>query len=399
MSQSVLLPPRLSGYAEELARAEEDIAGLESRLKVRPRDLEQRVRLLYRMFHRASLTGAMEFFEALGTATAEAIAEFGPIEDLCLLKANLDLRFHRLAEARQDLELAPLLPGRSEGRVVLADIDFQLGRYDEARSALEAVIAEKPTWDNLARLAYWESKLGDAKLADRLYEEAEEELTAKQMRSYSWLELQRGVLALQHGLYDGARLHYRRAEESYPGHWHTDEHLAELLAAEERFSEAEALFKQVIARVPKPELQQALGELYLLTGRAEEAQPWFDRALAAYLESVRRGGVHYFHHLADFYADAREVPAEAVRWARMDAAMRPNFSTQAALAWALHRNGDAFEAVQCIRLALASGARDAGIFSIAAAVLEAGGNSKEGRRYAQAALEINPRHGNFHMHH
>lgn len=398
-SQAVLRPPQLGGYSEELARAEADIAKLELRLQRYPRDLELRVRLLYRLFHRASLTCAMASFEALEAATLEAIHEFGPKEDLCLLKANLDLRFHRLAEARSDLERSPLLPGRLEGRVLLADLAFQEGRYEAARLGLEEVIKESPTWDNLARLAHWKSKLGDADEAYRLYEEAEDDLTAKQMRSYAWLELQCGVLALQHGRYAEAGFHYRRAEEAYPGHWQTDEHFAELLAAEGRFDEAEALFKKVIARAPKPELQQALGELYLFAGRTDEAQPWLDRALAAYLESVRGGGVHYFHHLADFYADAREEPAEAVRWARKDVAMRPNFSTQAAMAWALYRNGELAEAVEYIRLALSSGVRDAGIFSTASTVFEAAGKSAEGQSYAQAALRINPGQGNFHMHH
>jgi tetratricopeptide (TPR) repeat protein len=219
------------------------------------------------------------------------------------------------------------------------------------------------------------------------------------MRSYAWLELQRGVLALTHGRYIEARKHYQRAEDAYPGHWHTDEHFAELLAAEEKFDEAAVLFREVIARCPKPELQQALGELYLFCGRPEAAQPWLDGALAAYLESVERRGVHYFHHLADFYADAREEPAEAVRWARKDIEMRSNFSTQAAMAWALYRNGQLSEAVEYIRLALSSGVRDAGIFSTAATLFDAAGETAESQRFAQTAFEINPQHQNFHMHH
>ena len=398
-SQIALPPPRLAGYSEELARAEADIAKLESQLQRHPRDLELQVRLAYRLFHCASLAGTMDQFHAVEAAILEAIADFGPKEDLCLLKANLDFRFHRLAEVRRDLEMSPLLAGRFEGRVLLADLDFQEGRYEAARLGLEALIKEDPTWDNLARLAHWMSKLGDAADADKLYQEAEDDLTAKQMRSYAWLELQRGVLALHHGNYEDAWLHYRRADEAYPGHWHTDEHIAELLAAEGRFDEAESLFKRVIARAPKPELQQALGELYIFTGRIGEAQPWLDRALAAYVDSVRHGGVHYFHHLADFYADARVQPTEAVKWARKDVDLRSNFSTQAAMAWALYRNGELTGAMEFIRLALSSGVRDAGIFSTAAAVFEATGKSAEGRSYAEAALQINPRHGNFHMHH
>jgi tetratricopeptide (TPR) repeat protein len=397
-TQGALRRPQLPGYAEELSSAELDIAGLQSRQQSHPGNLEKQVRLAYRLFHRASLTGNMAHFEAVEAAVKETIDEFGSKEDVCLLKANLDFRFHRLGEVRRDLQMCPLLSGRFEGRVLLADLDFQEGRYEAARLAFEHLIAENRTWDNLARLAHWKSKLGDIAEADQLYEEAEDDLTAKQMRSYAWLELRRGILALTHGRYEDAWKHYRRADEAYPGHWHTDEHFAELMAAEGRFDQAAQLFQEVIARAPKPELQQALGELYVLSGRAEEAQPWFDGALAIYLESVQRGGVHYFHHLADFYTHAREDPAEAVRWAREDLQMRSNFSTQAAMAWALYRNGKLSEAVGYIRLALSSGVRDAQIFSTAATLFEAAGNA-ESEHYAQAALRINPKHQNFHMHH
>lgn len=398
-SEAILPPPQLAGYSEELACAEKDVDELESRLQRHPRDLEKRVRLAYRLFHCASLTGNMGQFEAVEATILKTIAEFGPKEDLCLLKANLDFRFHRLAEVRRDLQMCPLLSGRLEGRVLLADLDFQEGRYETAREGYERLIEENRTWDNLARLAYWKSKLGEVAEADGLYEEAEDDLTAKQMRSYAWLELQRGVLALTHGRYADARRHYRRAEESYPGHWYTDEHFAELLAAEGKFEDAEALFQRVIARAPKPELQQALGELYLFIGRQQEAQPWLDRALDGYLASVERGGVHYFHHLADFYTDAREQPDEAVHWAQKDIEMRSNFSTRTAMAWALYRDGQLSRGLEYIRMALSSGVRDARIFSNAAAIFEAAGETIESQKYSEASRQINPNHHNFHMHH
>ena len=397
--ETVLPTPQLPGYAEELARAESHIADLEVRRRSHPGDLEKRLRLAYRLFHLASLTGSIAHFEAVDAAIRETLEQFGPKEDLCLLKANLDFRFHRLEDVRRDLGMCPQLAGRFEGRALLADLDFQEGRYRAARLELERLIAENRTWDNLARLAHWESKLGDVSEADRLYEAAEDELTAKQMQSYAWLELQRGVLALTHGRSADAGNHYQRADKAFPGHWYTDEHLAELRATEGKLDGAVALFRRAIARAPKPELQQALGELYLISGRPEEAQPWLDSALTTYLRSVEDGGVHYFHHLADFYSDARDEPTEAVKWARKDIAMRSNFSTQAAMAWALYRNGQLSQAVQYIRLALSSGVRDARIFSIAATIFEALGDAAESQNYAQMALRINPGHRDFHMHH
>jgi tetratricopeptide (TPR) repeat protein len=219
------------------------------------------------------------------------------------------------------------------------------------------------------------------------------------MQSYSWLELQRGLLSFQRGQYTDAARHYERADRAFPGHWYTDEHFAELMAAEGKLEDAVALLRQVLLRVPKPELQQALGELYLACGREEEAQPWFDRAQAKYLESVERGDVHYFHHLADFYSHARKDPSEALRWARKDLELRSNFSTQAAMAWALYCNDQLHEAIKYIRQALSSGVQDGEIFSVAASLFEAAGESAQSQIYAAAALRINARFDNFHMHH
>jgi tetratricopeptide (TPR) repeat protein len=397
--QSVLQDRQVAGFQEDLLRAEREVSLLTLRCQDYPDDLQGRVRLAYRMFHRASLTGKMRQLDEAEAAILEAIRQFGPKEDLCLLKANLDFRLHRLSEVRRDLEMAPLLPGRFDARVLKADLAFQEGQYGLSRSTLEELIRENPTWDVIARLAHWKSKLGDSEEADQLYEQAEDELTAKQMLSYAWLELQRGLLDFNHGRYDEARAHYRRAEATYPGHWYTAEHFAEILAAEGEFSKADELLKDVVSRTSKPELHQALGELYLYANRSAEAQPWLDSALTGYLDSVLRGEVHYLHHLADFYADARLEPVEALKWSERDFKMRPNYATQSALAWALYRNDRIREALQHIQAAVACGVRDAVIFSTASELFEASGDTEKSRHFADLALQINPKHKSFRFHH
>jgi len=398
-TQSILREKPVTVFEKELARIEAQVSSLKSRCQEHPSDLQSRIRLVYRMFHQATLTGKMAQLEELETVLREVIERFGPKEDLCLLKANLDFRLHRLPEVRHDLEMAPLLSSRFEARILVADLTFQEGQYHATRSALEELISENPTWDTVARLAYWTSKLGDPEEADRFYLQAEDELTAKQMLSYAWLELQRGMLDFNRGRYADAWTHYRTAEASYPGHWHTAEYFAELFAAEGNFKEAEALLLDVIRRTSRPEIQQALGELYLYMDRTEEAEPLFDSALSAYLSSVQRGDVHYFHHLADLYADARQEPREALRWAQKDFEMRPNYGTQSALAWALYRNNSIAESLKYMNLALASGVRDPVIFSTASELLWAAGETEKSLFFADIALKINPQHKNYRMHH
>src|SRR5260370_22171169 len=104
--------------------------------------------------------------------------------------------------------------------------------------------------------------MGDLQGAHRLYREAEAEMTAKEMRSYAWLEVQRGFLAFSRGAYPDARSNYDRAEGAYPGYWLVDEYQAELLGAEGRHAEAIELFQWLLRPTPPPHLRPTNVGLY-----------------------------------------------------------------------------------------------------------------------------------------
>jgi tetratricopeptide (TPR) repeat protein len=385
-------------YQSELERIEGSIAELRDHALLPPTDTRKVTAYVHSVYQHAVHTGNLVALEAAEPVIDEGIHRIRFPGDLYFLKANLAFKLHRLGDVRRNLAADPSLSSGAQAKALLADLDFQEGRYAQAKDGYLDVIDRNRTWDNLARLAHFESKMGDAEAADRLFIAAEDELTAKEMRSYAWIELQRGLLDLAHGRHDEATDHYQRAERAYSGHWLTAEHQAELLGAQGRYDEAAALYADVVERVTKPEIQQAFGELLSVMGERERAQAWLAKALAGYLAAAQRGGVHYDHHLVDFYADVVKDGAEAVKWARKDIALRDNFSSQAALAWALHRAGQFGEALERMREALASGARSAHLFSQAAAVFRAAGRAEDAERYARQAAQINPRHRSFHVH-
>jgi tetratricopeptide (TPR) repeat protein len=389
---------RPNDYEFDLEKIDRHVSELDRRQVNKLFDREETTRLAFYRYQRACLSGRLTDFEAAEATIDAAIEKLGLTADLCFLKASYDFKFHRLAETRRHLEAVPGLSESPLAKSVLADLAFQEGSYEDARRAYEALIEENRTWDNLARLAHFTAKMEDADGADRLYAEAEDELTAKEMRSFAWVELQRGLLDIQRGRYADAMAHYTRAQRAYSGYWLVDEHLAELLAAQGELDRAASLYERVIERVPRPEFHQALGELYAFMGELEKAQPHEEQALTAYLESTRAGDVHYYHHLVDFYADVREDGAEAVKWARRDLELRRNFSTQGALAWALYRNGQFDEAARTITESLSSGAIDAHLFHRAAEIHRAAGSTLEAERYHQLAAGLNPHHQNFHVH-
>ena len=141
-----------------------------------------------------------------------------------------------------------------------------------------------------------------------------------------------------------------------------------------------------------------LANFYAAMGDQEQADIWFDKALDGFLRASRYGGVHYYHHLVDFYSDVRENGPEAVKWARKDLELRPNYGTEGALAWALYRDGQIAEANCMMDRALASGARDGHLFAKAATIKSAAGFEKENEKLARQAYNLNPNHDGFHVH-
>jgi tetratricopeptide (TPR) repeat protein len=387
-----------TNFDTDLERIDQGIAELADNALQFPVDRVKITKLAYLQYQRASLTGNLDELNVADRTLDHAIEHLGRDGDLYFLKANIHFKVHRLDDVEQDLNASTDLLESPQGRALKADLDFQQGRYDAAKTGYETLIEDERSWDALARLAYFNFKMGDFENADSLYDEAVDELTAKEMRHYSWVELQRGVVDLTQGQYEKAREHYQRAERAYSGHWMVQEHFAELLGAEGKNVEAEAMYRRVIARVPRPDFQQALGELYLSMGKSEEANDVLKRAETAFLDSAQRGEVHYYHHLADLYADVFENGAEAVKWAQKDLELRRNFSTLAAMASALYRAGEFAKALELMNESLASGVKDARLFRLAGLIHKAFSPNGKADHYLQMAAAINPHYENFHVH-
>jgi len=383
-----------AGYAAEMRRIDEDIAAL-----ARASDPEAITRRLYRLYQKASIAGDLAGLAEIIAAIDDSLAALANPGDLYLLKANAAFKLHKLTEVAAALRAVPSVHDSDEGLLIRADLDFQHGDYLAAENGYAGVLRHERSWGALARLAHLRGKMGQRADADRLYEEAQDQLTAKEMRAYAWLEVQRGFLHFARGRHGEARLRYQRADKAYPGYWLVEEHIAELLGAAGRYEEAAGVLERIVSTVDRPDLDQAIGELYELAGQSGAARSWKRRALSAYLQSAEHGEVHYYHHLVDYYTDAAEDGAEAVEWAYKDLQLRENFATQAALAWSLYRDGQLSDAVCWIDRALASGVVDALLASRAGEIHRAAGNEVEARNRREQAMKLNPAVAGFHLHH
>ena len=266
---------------------------------------------------------------------------------------------------------------------------------------MPAARAAHPGWEVLARLANLTTLRGDRDGADQLYERAEADVDAKSMRTFAWLEVQRGRGAFARGRFDEARLRYDRAARAYSGDWQVEARRAELAAARGEGAEAIAAYTRVAERTGSPDIAQALGELYSYLGRPAEAAPWYQRAVAAYTRSVERGEVHYLHALAAFHADVSGDAAAALHWSETDRELRPGVAAvRDQLAWALFRAGRIDDARRESATVLAMGVPDAHALYHAAMIALAAGRSDEGGALLRRVAAVNPLYTTtFHAHH
>jgi tetratricopeptide (TPR) repeat protein len=388
---------RPSDFESELVSLDREIAALGGHA-VPQIEAQLAKRLAQRLYQRAALTEREDHFHAVRRVLDNLHDRDAREPGVALLDASLQLRFHRLGAARAALQRSPDLAGSSEAQMIAADIDLQMGRYDAAERSYRAVVARDPSWRSLARLAFLTGLRGDAHAADRLYEKAADDVTAKEMRAYAWLQLQRGQLHFTRGRYDQARVHYDLAERAYSGFWLVDEYAAELLAAERRFGEAITRYTRAIARAPRPDLLQQLGDVYVFAGKPDEAKRWHARAREGYQASIDRGEVQVLHHLAGFYADVERDGPRAVKHAREDVELRPGYASLDALAWALYVDGNLPESVAYADRALASGIVDGHLYYHAATIKGAAGDEAGARRLFAALETLNPRYRDFHVH-
>jgi tetratricopeptide (TPR) repeat protein len=351
---------------------------------------ERETRLLYLRFQHTLLTGEIGQLNALELAIDDAIGSSSRHADLWLLKAYVAVQLHRFSDAETFLHMDASLRRCAQGRLVQCDVDLQRGRYASARAEVEFALGEDLSWDGLARLAHLTYVMGDIDAAERLYVRAQDELTAKQMRSYAWLEVQRGLMNLQRGRHDRAFASYERANAAYSGYWLVEERIAELMGARGQFDQAIAAYARLYATSAKPEWEHALGDLYGLSGEPRLANEWKTKALSHYLESASRGQVRYFHFLVDLCCELAGQGNAAVEWARKDEKIRSNYTTQGDLAWASYRNGEVHAALKWVNKALASGAVSARLFLQAACIYSAAGDMDSSARYMRLSMAANP---------
>jgi tetratricopeptide (TPR) repeat protein len=327
---------------------------------------------------RASLR-AMPAEQNAGGLAALALAEFAA---------------HEFLPARDHaLRLIALEGRKGYPYDILGDVLSELGDYSGATAAYAKMVevggrgvgAET----RLARADLLRGRAAGA--ADRLRSARALALAqeAPARETLAWIDWQLGEVAFSVGDYMKAEQHYRSALTTFPTYYRALGGLGRALAAEGDMAGAIASYERALQVIPDPAFAAALGDLYKLSGREQEAAAQY--ALVEQIGKLNAAnGSLYNRQVALFYADHDLRPDEAYTQAAREYADRRDVYGADAVAWTALKAGRIAEAQAAIKEALRLGTSDARLFYHAGLVALAANDRQAARDYLQHALALSP---------
>jgi tetratricopeptide (TPR) repeat protein len=279
----------------------------------------------------------------------------------------------------------------SDAYGVLGDALLEVGRYHEAQAAYHYMIELDESLYSYSRLAGLKSLRGDSAGATADLERAiAAGKAAKQpAESIAWAEWQLGSEQFTVGNLAQAEACYQRSLGTYPNYYRALSGMAQVRAAQKRYSEAVDLYQKAIAILPMPDYAAALGDVYEKMGQREQARRQYE--LVEYIGRLNDlNQVLYNRELAYFYADHDLKPKEALDLARRELEYRRDVYAYDVVAWNLFRNGEIEAARGVIAQALKLGTQDAKLFFHAGMIHFSFDEKDKAREFLARALAINP---------
>lgn len=383
-----------TSYAEQLAVTNHKMGYVQAYAERLKTDAGAYADLANLYLGRARLTGSFDDYAMAGKLYDQAFAVakpgFGPHLD----RAIYNFTIHRLPAVEPDLKAVDRYAIAEPGPTATVqglrgDLAFYSGRYPEALALYRRSHATLVMMSTSFRLAYYWGRMGDPDKARRYLDEAESQVIGPQQQQRSFLEMYRGILSLDHGLWDDAEAHFRRADAIFPGHWLVQEHLAMVLALKGHPDQAMAIYQGIAQRTDLPEAADAVAGLYRATGDFANAQTWAARADALWRKRLAQLPEAAYGHLVDHLL-AFGAPAETLRVALQNFQARPYADSATQLAWAYMANHDPANALKVLGPTLASGWVSAEPHIVASEAHALLGQGPEADAERKAALAINP---------
>jgi len=393
------IPPASPLPSDEAANRQ-TILFLEERTKTDPEDFIAQNKLAGYYLQQVRETGDLTYLKLAAHASEISVNTLVPEHNLDGLAelTQVELTSHEFIAARKHaLQLIELQPDKSYPRQMLGDALVELGEYDEAKKAywlmeqfggvqgLTRVAIEQ-------RLARLELLRGDPRTATEHFRKALRTALAgpaPQRETVAWCRWQLGETAFSTGDYLTAEQHYRDALVTFPNYFRALASLGRVRAAHGDWSGAAEQYEKAIRIFPDPSYVAALGDIYHLLGREQDAADQYKLVEAIARLNLVAGNL-YNRQEALFYADHDIHLEKAYQNAVQEYAIRKDIYGADVVAWTALKAGKLPESEAAIKEALKLGTRDSKLFYHAGMIAQAAGDRASATSFLKQGLDLSP---------
>jgi len=340
-------------------------------------------------------TGSLDYLVRAERLVHTSLASVPAVENLSGLALLTRTQFmaHQWTAARDNARRMTMLDaGKSEPYGMLGDAQMELGNYDKAEAAFQTMTSLGGGIGTETRLGGYALINGAPRTARKHYSHAVSyalDMPIPPRETIAWCQWRMGETEFLVGHYADAENDYRDALSSFPNYYLVLASLGRVRAARGDLSDAIRDYEQAVSIIPYPTFVGALGDLYQLTGRPQDAAAQY--ALVSQISRLSKlNGELYNRQYALFYADHDLKPQEAYAEASREYAVRRDIYGADAVAWTALKAGKLAVARVRIKEALRLGTQDAMLFYHAGMISRASGDTAGAKAFLARALALNP---------
>jgi len=279
-------------------------------------------------------------------------------------------------------------PDRADAYGLLGDAATEMGDYDSAFEHYQKMLDLKPGIASYSRAAHLLFVTGGFKKATLLMSKAIGAGGAYP-ENKAWCIAQMALLDFAQGGYLPAEQLLNQGLQESPNNYHLLAAMGKVKAAQKDFPAAIEFYRRAQAIVPQHDVVVALGDLYTLQGRNEEAAKQY--ALVDFIRKLNKAnGVIGDLQMAQFLADHDRDLEEALLLAETEYKTRPTVYGADTLAWCYYKNGRIAEARKYSAKAMSQQTPEALFSYHRGMILAKAGDMAGARKALYQALSQNP---------